>query len=466
MSRPIQDLIERYYKVLGRWSGNLIVILLVLAAFYFFSDILTWVLLAWVLSLVAMPILNALGKIKLNKKQLPQSVRAIFTIIIIYGLTLMLVGTLIPPLMKEVKHLSGVDYTKVQASLKEPIGQLEAQLNRFGINLNNKVATKDSLATKTYPQPYDTSTIKLPNGQTIIRMNVYLNGSNKNLKPAETSISDFDNLQKKLFDYFSPSRISQIVGSFVNVLGNLFVAIASITFILFFFLSDPKLFDKVILSLVPIDQEENTQGVLYRIKRMLPRYFQSILIELLILMGYLLLTLTLFGVPNSVLIAFIGALMNIVPYVGPLLGGFFGLFITVCSHIEADFYTVTFPLMGWVLGIFITSQWFDNFLLQPIIFSKSVKAHPLEIFIVILVGAKIFGITGMIIAVPPYPMLRYIAAEFFSHIKFFNQLTGHLNEEEEEEEEKENEDENEDLSDDEDNNAPQDQTPQINPPPQ
>jgi predicted PurR-regulated permease PerM len=168
---------------------------------------------------------------------------------------------------------------------------------------------------------------------------------------------------------------------------------------------------------------------------MLPRYFQGILIEMLILMGYLLVTLSLFGVPNSVLIAFVGALMNIVPYVGPLLGGFFGLFITVCSHIEADFYTVTFPLMGWVLGVFVTSQWFDNFLLQPIIFSKSVKAHPLEIFIVILIGAKLFGITGMIVAVPTYTMLRYIAAEFFSHIKFFNQLTGHLNEEEAEEEE-------------------------------
>lgn len=434
----IHDLIERYYKVLGRWAGNLIVVLLVLAAFYFFSDILTWVLLAWVLSLVAMPILNLLGRARINKKHLPHSARAVFTIVIIYGLSVTLIGILIPPLVKEVKHLSGVDYTKVQASLKEPIGQLEAQLNKFGIGQNKKMTAKpDSLAHRIVgPIPHDTSTITLPNGQTVIKMNVYLTPpAETTSKPTEPSISDLDNLQKKLFDYLSPSRISQILGGLVNILGNLFVAIASITFILFFFLNDPKLFDKVILSLVPIDQEANTQEVLDRIKRMLPRYFQGILIEMLILMGYLLVTLSLFGVPNSVLIAFVGALMNIVPYVGPLLGGFFGLFITVCSHIEADFYTVTFPLMGWVLGVFVTSQWFDNFLLQPIIFSKSVKAHPLEIFIVILIGAKLFGITGMIVAVPTYTMLRYIAAEFFSHIKFFNQLTGHLNEEEAEEEE-------------------------------
>ena len=335
-----------------------------------------------------------------------------------------------------------MDYTKVQASLKEPIGQLEAQLNKYGIGQNKKMAAKpDSLAHRMVgPIAHDTSTITLPNGQTVIKMNVYLTPSAETTsKPTEPSISDLDNLQKKLFNYLSPSRISQILGGLVNILGNLFVAIASITFILFFFLNDPKLFDKVILSLVPIDQEANTQEVLDRIKRMLPRYFQGILIEMLILMGYLLVTLSLFGVPNSVLIAFVGALMNIVPYVGPLLGGFFGLFITVCSHIEADFYTVTFPLMGWVLGVFVTSQWFDNFLLQPIIFSKSVKAHPLEIFIVILIGAKLFGIMGMIVAVPTYTMFRYIAAEFFSHIKFFNQLTGHLNEEEESEESEEGE---------------------------
>ena len=61
----------------------------------------------------------------------------------------------------------------------------------------------------------------------------------------------------------------------------------------------------------------------------------------------------------------------------------------------------------------------DNVLLQPLIFSKSVKAHPLEIFVIIFAGAKIAGIPGMIFAIPVYTIFRVSILEFFNGYKSY-----------------------------------------------
>ena len=68
-------------------------------------------------------------------------------------------------------------------------------------------------------------------------------------------------------------------------------------------------------------------------------------------------------------------------------------------------------------------QLLDNFILQPNIFSKSVNAHPLEIFIVVLMGAKIGGIIGMVVAIPIYTVLRVLAKVFLSEFKVVQSIT-------------------------------------------
>ena len=71
-------------------------------------------------------------------------------------------------------------------------------------------------------------------------------------------------------------------------------------------------------------------------------------------------------------------------------------------------------------------QLIDNFLFQPLIFSNSVKAHPLEIFLVVLSAGIIWGISGMIVAIPFYTLLRIIAKEFLSEFKVIEQLTKNI----------------------------------------
>jgi predicted PurR-regulated permease PerM len=59
----------------------------------------------------------------------------------------------------------------------------------------------------------------------------------------------------------------------------------------------------------------------------------------------------------------------------------------------------------------------DNIVLQPLIFSKSVKAHPLEIFVIIFAGASLAGVLGMIAAIPVYTIIRVVLIELYQGYK-------------------------------------------------
>ncbi|MFW5890444.1 MAG: AI-2E family transporter, partial [Marinilabiliaceae bacterium] len=81
---------------------------------------------------------------------------------------------------------------------------------------------------------------------------------------------------------------------------------------------------------------------------------------------------------------------------------------------------------GSMLLVYITAQLIDNMFFQPLIFSNSVKAHPLEIFIVILSAGYMSGILGMFLAIPVYTILRVIAREFFNKYEAVKRLTDRM----------------------------------------
>ena len=100
--------------------------------------------------------------------------------------------------------------------------------------------------------------------------------------------------------------------------------------------------------------------------------------------------------------------------------------LTMMSHIgdtqqDNMISTTIYVLIGfWIVQVV------DNNLSQPIIFSKSVKSHPLEIFLVILIAGFISGILGMIIAVPVYTIIKVIAKEFFPENTIVKMLTKNI----------------------------------------
>ena len=124
--------------------------------------------------------------------------------------------------------------------------------------------------------------------------------------------------------------------------------------------------------------------------------------------------------------AFITGILNIIPYVGPLFGGILGTLLAIIVKYSSAVGVGLDIEFGWfviiLVAIFSFTQLVDNFLYQPIIYSSSIKAKPLEIFIVLLIAGHIAGPMGMIIAIPAYTAIRVIAFRFFGHIKAIQRL--------------------------------------------
>ena len=137
----------------------------------------------------------------------------------------------------------------------------------------------------------------------------------------------------------------------------------------------------------------------------------------------LILGLTFLGVPSSVLIGFFGGTMNVIPYLGPVIGTSIGTVLGVLGELGAGNYLDFYLVSGKVVLVFLAANLIDNIILQPLIYSNSVKAHPLEIFIVIMMAGSLGGAVGMILAIPIYTVLRIIAGEFLGEFRLVQSLT-------------------------------------------
>lgn len=148
----------------------------------------------------------------------------------------------------------------------------------------------------------------------------------------------------------------------------------------------------------------------------------GLLLQILVLFVIYAITLFSVGTENALIVAFFCALFNIVPYVGPLIGALLMALLTATSHIEMDFFQVL-PLLGYVMIGVTVGQLVDNFVSQPYIYSNSVKSHPMEIFVVIIAAGLLFGIVGMMVAVPAYAVSKVILKEFFRDNRFVRAWT-------------------------------------------
>ncbi|GAB5563118.1 MAG: AI-2E family transporter [Winogradskyella sp.] len=237
----------------------------------------------------------------------------------------------------------------------------------------------------------------------------------------EQSIKD-SNLLSKLDFAVIPDFFNRLVSG----LGSFSIGLFSVIFISFFFLKDSKLLEESMMSLVPARNEKRSRRSWYTIKDLLSRYFVGLIFQILILFVIYTLVLLIFGIDNAVVIAFLCALLNLVPYVGPLVSGFLMLLLSMSSNLGESFSDVILPKTICVMIGFIIAQLVDNFFSQPFIFSKSVKSHPLEIFLVIIIAGILFGIVGMIVAIPVYTAIKVILKEFLSDHKVVDKLTKDL----------------------------------------
>lgn len=232
----------------------------------------------------------------------------------------------------------------------------------------------------------------------------------------------------KLSTFATFEFIPNFINSFLNTLGSFSVGFASVLFITFFILKERDSIYLKFEKLLPENQKEKIVNSVKEINRLLSRYFLGLLLQLAIVMLLYLIVFLIFGVDNALIIALLCAVFNIVPYVGPVIASVVACLLVMTSGIGAgaDFANETLPTTLFVFIGMSLVQVIDNNISSPLIFSKSTNSHPLEIFLVILIAGLLFGISGMIIAVPFYTSLKVIGKEFLPENKIIRAFTKNL----------------------------------------
>ncbi len=400
---------------------------------YYLSDIVTYILMAWVISMIGAPVVVFL------RRFVGKNIAALFTLSLFVLGFMLLVWIFIPPLVNQIENLSKVDYNKVVTALEEPIRDWEKWL----INKKLMIAS-DTIDQSVNHQVIDTSSplshvIALDStvsgwdslsGQPIkIIINLDNNFSDATSDLNKTNDKNegfFEILKKNMSTYLNPQKIQQMFGESLSAFGNVMVGVFSIFFIGFFFLREQGLFDNILTAMVPTGYEQQTKQAVDETSKLLIRYFVGILLQVTIVTFIVGSSLTILGVKNALLIGFFAGIMNVIPYIGPIIAAGVGVMITLSSNMEISFYDEMVPLLTKVIVVFIITRLIDDIILQPNIFSKSVKAHPLEIFIIVLVGAKVGGILGMVLAIPFYTAFRVIGKVFLSEFKVIQKLTRNM----------------------------------------
>jgi predicted PurR-regulated permease PerM len=355
-------------------------VLIVLLIVYFFSDLVTYVVLAWIVSLLGSPVKRFLLKIGLHKFQLGSILATILTLIGFVGIFYLIISSFVPQIIYQADQLS-------KLNMRDWVQTLESPLLKLGHWLQEK------------------SFIDEPNDL-------------------------LHEISHQITQWFEPAQIANYFSSLIGIAGNLVIGFFSVLFISFFLLKDDGLFLKALQTVVPSDQELSVTKILRKTTHLLTRYFGGIFAQVTVITIIVFIGLSLIGVQNALLIAFFAALVNLIPYLGPIFGGLFGLFMTITANIDMPFEGFIAPLLWKVALVFVVMQLIDNFLIQPFIFSNSVRAHPLEIFFVVLIGAKLGGIVGMIIAIPSYTVLRVIASVLLAESTIVQKLTRSINQDE------------------------------------
>lgn len=233
-------------------------------------------------------------------------------------------------------------------------------------------------------------------------------------------------IQLQISELVDLAHFTNFFSNLVSATGSVLMGIFIVLFLTYYFLLDDKLLKNIFLILSPEKYVNDVEKALHDSKFLLVRYFHGILTEVLIMMSLETIGLLIIGVPNAVLIGFFGGLMNVIPYLGPIIGMCFGIVLGVLSELSAGNYDALLYTIIGVAAVFGGSNIIDNLVLQPLIYSRSVKAHPVEVFLAIIIGGKISGIVGMILAIPTYTIIKVILRQFLNQMKLVKYLTSRM----------------------------------------
>jgi len=336
---------------------------LLLYFLHLIQSVIIYIIIAAVISLIARPMIRFLQR----RLKFPNTLSVITTMIILVGFIVGIIRMFIPLIIEQGESLSLLNTDKLLQNLQDVINQVNNYFAERDINLLSKLKNVDFL-------------------------------------------SGFQ-------------AIPNLLNSVAGTLGSLSVGLFSVLFISFFFMKDSKLLMNATLTVLPKKSENRFSKSTEIINNLLSRYFIGLVLQITILFVLYTITLLIFGIKNAIVISFLCALLNLIPYIGPMIGAVIMFLLSMTSNLGQDFQTEILPTTLYVIIGYFIAQLIDNFFSQPFIFSKTTKSHPLEIFFIIIIGGLLFGVIGMITAIPLYTALKVILKEFLADNKIVKSLT-------------------------------------------
>lgn len=354
----------------------------VLFVAWYFGSVLADILIAAILSLIGKPVMKLLTSIRVGKFRIGNSLAAVMTLSIIASVLVSFFIFITPLVGKILTEMGGVDLEALRVKLAIPLMKYNLLLHEMFPSLDSSI-TIESVITS------------------------------------------------QLKEFFNFNMFTDTFSSITSFLVHFVVSTFTIVFVTFFFLKDTNMFSNMVLMFVPVKYEENTKRALDSINDLLVRYFTGISVETVLITVLNTIGLCWIGGLSfqlAVVLAFLSGILNVIPYIGPVFAGAVGTLLGVVSLYGVSGETVLGLLIVKLVAVFVVTHIIDVFIFQPYIYSNSVKAHPLEIFLVILLAGNIAGILGMLVAIPAYTVLRVFAKEFFSNFKLVQRLTDRMEE--------------------------------------
>ncbi len=346
-----------------------LVSLLVFLAWYF-SNIFVYVIISLVISTILKPLTNYIANARVYNFRIPRALAILISFSVFVTVLGLLVVVFVPLISEQLRIFSGLNFEELAQKITRPLGLFEEILIEH--NLTNE--DKGFL---------------------------------------------IEGVREGFLSLIKGLRYGDIFTDVLSLTGSLFIGVIAVVFISFFLLYEQGMFKKFLIGIIPNRYFEVSIAAVYKIEKLLSNYLLGLVFQMFSIFTIAFIGLSIVGVKYSASIALFAAVINIIPYLGPILGALFGVLVTISTNILAAVPQDMTLLSLKVIVVFVIVQVTDNLFVQPIIFSKSVKAHPLEIFIIIFAGATIAGIPGMIAAIPVYTVVRVSVKEIYRGYKSY-----------------------------------------------
>ena len=355
-------------------NANLIIrlsaVIFVCILAWYFSGLVLYVFLAFIFSLIGKPIAKKINSIRIYKFHISYGISTVITMAIFILFFTLILLFFVPMLTREAQVIARINYDDLSRNLSYLLNSVQDFL------YNNSLIDEH---------------------ETLVGM-----------------------ITNEVKNFVSLTKFSNLLGGVVSATSSFLMGLFAVFFLTFFFIKDDIRIDMLAQLLFGERHAVRLTVVSEKINNLLSRYFIGLLIEIVSMISLLYIGLAIFGVKGALLMAFFGGMLNAIPYLGPLIGALFSCLFGAVDCISVNDYQAILPTMLKIGGTFLGANLVDNLVLQPLIYSQSVKAHPVEIFLVVIMGGSLAGVMGMLFAIPVYTIVRCVVVELFNYVNTNN----------------------------------------------